>query len=128
LQPAAPLDGWGCGLRQARVTPTAFSPLGAAMRAVLDVLLLILDLYTYVIIAVAILSWLIAFNVINIHNDLVRAIWNALNALTEPLLRPIRRMLPNLGGLDISPIILLLIIFFIERLIQYYVYPALIRF
>lgn len=98
------------------------------MRAVLDVLLLILDLYTYVIIAVAILSWLIAFNVINIHNDLVRAIWNALNALTEPLLRPIRRMLPNLGGLDISPIILLLIIFFIERLIQYYVYPALIRF
>jgi YggT family protein len=98
------------------------------LRAVLDLILLVLQLYTYVIIAVAILSWLIAFNVINIHNDLVRSIWNALNALTEPLLRPIRRMLPSLGGLDISPVILLLIIFFIERVIQYYLYPAFLRF
>jgi YggT family protein len=104
------------------------SPCGAVMRAVLDLLLLVLDLYTYVIIAVAIMSWLIAFNVINIYNDLVRSIWNFLNALTEPVLRPIRRLLPNLGGLDISPIIVLLIIFFIERVIQYYLYPALIRY
>ncbi len=55
------------------------------MRAILDVLLLVLQLYTYVIIIVAILSWLIAFNVINVHNDFVRSIWNALNAVTEPL-------------------------------------------
>ena len=98
------------------------------MRAVLDLILLVLKLYTYVIIGVAILSWLIAFNVVNIHNDLVRSIWTALNALTEPVLRPIRRLLPNMGGLDISPIVLLLGIFFIERIIQYYLYPAFLRF
>ncbi len=98
------------------------------MRAVLDLILLVLELYTWVIIAVAVLSWLIAFNVINVYNDVVRAIWNALNGLTEPVLRPIRRLLPNLGGLDISPIILLLGIFFIERVIQYYIYPAALRF
>jgi YggT family protein len=87
------------------------------MHALVSVILLALELYTYVIVAVAILSWLIAFNVVNIHNDLVRSIWNALNALTEPALRPIRRFLPAMGGLDISPVILLLIIFFIRQLI-----------
>jgi len=93
------------------------------MRAVLDIILIILQLYTYIIIIVAILSWLVAFNVINIYNDFVRAIWNTLNALTEPLLRPIRQVLPNLGGIDISPIILILIIWLIEDIIQRYVYP-----
>jgi YggT family protein len=98
------------------------------MRALLDVILLALELYTWVIIAVAVLSWLLAFNVINYHNDLVRSIWNGINAITEPVLRPIRRMLPQMGGLDISPIILLLIIFFIQRVIQYYIYPAALGF
>lgn len=98
------------------------------MRAVLDLLLLVLDLYTWVIIAVAVLSWLVAFNVINIHNDLVRSIWSGLNALTEPLLRPIRRILPNMGGLDVSPIVLLLGIFFLQRVISYYLYPLFARF
>ncbi len=93
------------------------------MRAVLDVILLVLHLYSYVIIIVAIMSWLIAFNVINIYNDLVRSIWNGLNAVTEPLLRPIRSILPSLGGIDISPIILLLLIFLVEDIIQRYVYP-----
>jgi len=93
------------------------------MRALLDVILLILHLYSYVIIIVAILSWLIAFNVINIYNDVVRSIWNALNAITEPVLRPIRRMLPTLGGIDISPVILLLLLFLLEDIIQRYVYP-----
>jgi YggT family protein len=93
------------------------------MRALLDVILLALELYTWCIIIVAIMSWLITFNVINVHNDLVRAIWNALNGVTEPALRPIRRFLPNFGGLDLSPIILLLIIFFIERVIRYNIYP-----
>ena len=93
------------------------------MRAVLDVILLILQMYTYVIIIVAIMSWLIAFNVINIYNDFVRSIWTALNALTEPVLRPIRRMLPNLGGLDISPVIVILVIFLIQDIISRYVYP-----
>ncbi len=98
------------------------------MRALLDVILLILQLYTWVIIAVAVLSWLIAFHVINIHNEFVRSIWNALNALTEPLLRPIRNFLPYFGGLDISPVILLLIIFFLERVIEYYLYPMFLGF
>ncbi len=93
------------------------------MRAVLDVILLVLQLYSYVIIIVAVMSWLIAFNVINIYNDLVRSIWNGLNAITEPLLRPIRNMLPSLGGIDISPIILLLLIILIQDIIQRYVYP-----
>jgi YggT family protein len=93
------------------------------MRAILDVLLVVLQLYTYVIIAAAILSWLIAFNVVNRYNEIVRSIWNLCTALTEPLLRPIRGMVPNLGGIDISPVILLLLIFFLERVILEYIYP-----
>jgi YggT family protein len=95
----------------------------AFMRAILEVLLLVLQLYSYVIVIVAIMSWLIAFNVINVYNDFVRSVWNALNALTEPLLRPIRQVLPNLGGLDISPVILLLLIYLAQKIIVYYVYP-----
>ena len=87
------------------------------MRPLLEVILLVLQLYTWVIVVVALMSWLIAFHVINIHNELVRAIWNALNALTEPVLRPIRNFLPYFGGLDISPIILFLIIYFIRLFI-----------
>ena len=98
------------------------------MRALLDVLLLALELYTWAIIAVAILSWLIAFNVINVHHDVVRAVWTSLHAITEPALRPIRRFLPNMGGLDISPIVLLLVIFFIQRVISYNLYPMALGF
>ena len=94
------------------------------MQAVLDVILLILKMYTYVIIAVAIMSWLIAFNVINLYNNLVRSIWKGLNALTEPVLRPIRNMLPNFNGLDLSPLVLLLLIFLIQDIIIKYIYPS----
>ena len=97
------------------------------MRALIEVILLALQFYVWVIFGVAVLSWLIAFNVFNSHTDLVRMLWNGLNALTEPVLRPIRRFLPNMGGLDISPIILFFIISFIERLIQYDIAPALLR-
>ena len=93
------------------------------MRAVLDIILIALNLYVYVIVASAILSWLIAFNVVNIRNEFVRSIWSMLDNLTTPLLRPIRRMLPNLGAIDISPVILLLIVMLIERIIGYYIYP-----
>jgi YggT family protein len=96
---------------------------GVPMRAILDVLLVVLQLYTYVIIAAVILSWLVAFNVVNRYNDVVRSIWNFVTALTEPLLRPIRRTVPNLGGIDISPLILLLLIFLLERIIEEYIYP-----
>ncbi len=93
------------------------------MRAILDVVLIVLNLYTYVVIAGAILSWLLAFNVVNYSNDVVRAVWQAINAVTEPLLGPIRARLPNLGGIDISPIVLLLGVFFLQSVIVRYIYP-----
>ena len=96
------------------------------MQSVLDVVDVALNLYTWIVIASAIISWLVAFNVINARNDVVRMVCDFLYKVTEPALRPIRKIMPNLGGIDISPIILLLIIFFIERLIVYYIYPAVI--
>ncbi len=93
------------------------------MRALLEVILIALQLYTYLIIASAILSWLVAFNVVNTRNEVVRSIWNFLDAVTEPALRPIRRILPNLGGIDISPVILILLIIFIQKLIVDYLIP-----
>ena len=93
------------------------------MRAILNIVMLALNLYKYVIIAAAVMSWLIAFNVVNIRNDVVRSIWNALVALTEPLLAPIRRFLPNTGGLDISPVILFLLIILVQQIIERYIYP-----
>ena len=94
------------------------------MYALLNLILRILDLYSYVIIAMAIMSWLLAFDVINFRNDFVRSIWTFLNAITEPLLRPIRRILPNLGGIDVSPIILLLLLMFVQELIKEYAFRA----
>ena len=93
------------------------------MRALLDVILLVLNLYIYVVIAAAILSWLVAFNVVNPRNQFVAMVGDFLYRITEPVLRPIRNALPNLGGIDISPIILYLIIILIERVIVYYIYP-----
>ncbi|MDT9599465.1 YggT family protein [Sphingosinicella rhizophila] len=75
---------------------------------------LLLRLLMYIIIAQAILSWLVAFNVINTYNDFVRAFLNALDRITEPLYRPIRRLLPDFGGLDFSPLVVLLIIVIIK--------------
>ena len=77
----------------------------------------LLTLYVYIIIVQAIMSWLIAFDVINLRNNFVKNVWIALNAITEPALRPIRRFLPNLGGIDISPVILILIILFIQQVV-----------
>ena len=77
----------------------------------------VLTLYVYVLIAAAVLSWLIAFNVVNTRSPVVSAIGEFLYRITEPVLRPIRNMLPNLGGIDISPIIVILIIFFIQSVI-----------
>lgn len=93
------------------------------MRAVLDIILIILQLYWWIVLAMIIMSWLISFNVINTRNAFVAAVWRIVNQLTEPVLGPIRRVMPNFSGLDISPIILFLIIFFIERIIIYYIYP-----
>lgn len=90
---------------------------GRAMIELLGFISYLITLYTYVVIAGVVMSWLMAFGVINVHNPMVRSIWEALNAVTEPLLKPIRNMLPNLGGLDLSPIILLLGCFFVQSVI-----------
>ena len=96
------------------------------MRAILDIILIVLQLYIWLLIAAAVLSWLIAFNVVNTRNPVVSAVADFLYRITEPLLRPIRKRLPSLGGLDISPVILILIIILIERIIIYYIYPNVI--
>ncbi len=93
------------------------------MRAVLDIVLLVLQVYIWLLIAAAVLSWLIAFNVVNTRNPVVASVGEFLYRITEPLLRPIRNMLPNLGGIDISPVILILIILLIENIIVRYIYP-----
>jgi YggT family protein len=77
----------------------------------------VLQLYVYVLIASAVLSWLIAFGVVNMRNQFVAGLAQVLYAVTEPALRPIRNLLPNLGGIDISPVILILIIIFIHSVI-----------
>lgn len=83
----------------------------------ITVLLYALELYKYVVFAAAILSWLVAFNVVNTRNQVVYQIGNALYRLTEPALRPIRRLMPNLGGIDLSPVVLLLVIFFAQKVL-----------
>ena len=83
----------------------------------------ILEIYSYVVIANVIISWLVAFNVLNTQNRFVYSILELTHRLTDPILNKIRRFLPNLGSLDISPIILLLLIWFIEMCMKLYVAP-----
>ena len=78
---------------------------------------LVIDLYIWVVIASAILSWLVAFNVVNTNNRVVLVIGDTLYRLTEPAVRPIRSILPNLGGIDISPVILILLLLFIRDVV-----------
>ena len=80
----------------------------------------IIDIYFYILILNVILSWLISFNILNIQSRFVGMILYASQRLTNPLLNPIRRFLPNLGGLDISPIVLILLLFFIQDSLRVY--------
>ena len=80
----------------------------------------VLNLYLWCIIISAIMSWLTAFNVINTHNQAVYTIYNFLYRITEPALRPIRRWVPNLGGIDVSPVVLILVIVFVRNLLKEY--------
>ena len=77
----------------------------------------LLQLYVYILIAAAVLSWLIAFNVVNTRNPFVNMVGTLLYQLTEPVLRPIRRVLPPMSGLDLSPIVVILIIYFIQAVV-----------
>ena len=78
----------------------------------------ILDIFTWVIIGSAIMSWLVAFGVVNVRNQFIRTAVDFLYRITEPVLRPIRRVLPNLGGIDISPVAALLLVFFLQHLLH----------
>ena len=93
------------------------------MIAIFYLVLQILKLYSYVVIANVIVSWLIAFNVLNTQNRFVYSILELSYRLTDPILNKIRQFIPNLGSLDISPVILLLLIWFIEMCMKLYIAP-----
>ena len=88
------------------------------MYTALSILDFLLNIAAWVIIIQAIFSLLIAFNVINLHNDFIRSFWTALDKITEPIYRPVRRILPDLGGIDFSPFVVLIIIKAIQIIIR----------
>jgi YggT family protein len=103
--------------------PLAATSESISMYALFLVIDLALQLYIWVLIAAAIFSWLIAFNVVNVRNPVVGMLGDFLYRITEPALRPIRNLIPNLGGIDVSPVILILIIIFIRYCIALYILP-----
>jgi YggT family protein len=115
----------GRGLSEVRITPfpDARQPLFVwfleerAMNPFLWLVDTVINIYIWMLIATAVLSWLIAFNVVNSRNPIVANVGEFLYRVTEPALRPIRALLPNLGGIDISPVILILLLMFLERII-----------
>jgi YggT family protein len=87
------------------------------MNPFLWLILTIIDIYIWLLIAAAVLSWLVAFNVVNTRNPIVANAGEFLYRITEPALRPIRNLLPNLGGIDVSPVILIILLLFLKQLI-----------
>lgn len=77
---------------------------------ILQILSMLLNILWWIIIVQAVMSWLLAFNVINTHNEFVRQLWLVLERITEPLYRPIRRIMPDFGGIDLTPIVVLILI------------------
>jgi YggT family protein len=92
------------------------------MKAILDVLLVILNIASWIIIIQAVLSWLVMFRVLDVRNEIVGSIWNGLERMTEPLYRPIRKMLPPMSGIDLTPMVVIVIIIFLQQLISRYGY------
>ena len=90
---------------------------GARMNPFLWLILTIIDIYIWLLIASAVLSWLVAFNVVNTRNPIVANVGEFLYRISEPALRPIRNLLPNLGGIDVSPVILIILLLFVKQLI-----------
>jgi len=95
------------------------SPLFAT---VVQLFVAVLGIVWFIVIAHVVVSWLVNFQVLNLRQPLVSQIWYALNKLVEPIYRPIRRMLPNLGGIDLAPLVVLLILFFLRQLVANYYY------
>ncbi len=86
--------------------------------AILQTLSFILNIVWWIFLIMIIMSWLISFNVINTRNQFVASVWRVLNQITEPILKPIRRLIPPVGGLDLSPLIVFVIIFFLQNVIS----------
>ena len=89
------------------------------MNPIAALIIAVLDIYKWIVIAAVIVSWLTTFNVINSHNNFVRSLLHILYVLTEPVFRQIRKVIPPIGGLDLSPIIVFLIIWFLQYSIQW---------
>ncbi len=87
------------------------------MVAVIQILYILLNVIWWIIVVQAVMSWLIAFNVINTHNDFVRSVWQALDKMTEPRYRPIRKVMPDFGALDLSPMVVLLVLYILMNVI-----------
>jgi YggT family protein len=89
---------------------------------VLQILSMLLNILWWIIIVQAVMSWLLAFNVINTHNEFVRQLWFVLERITEPLYRPIRRIMPDFGGIDLTPIVVLILIAILQGPVLRYLY------
>ncbi len=87
------------------------------MVSVFQIIYVLLNVVWWIIVIQAILSWLIAFNVINTSNDFIRQIWQALDKMTEPLYRPIRKIMPDFGALDLSPMVVLLLLYILMNIV-----------
>lgn len=87
------------------------------MITLLQIVQVLLNVLWWIIVIQAVLSWLIAFNVINTSNDFVRSLWEGLRRITEPLYRPIRKILPDFGALDLSPLVVLLLVFILSSIV-----------
>ena len=88
----------------------------------LDILSILLNILWWIIIVQAVMSWLIAFNVINTHNDFVGQLWHVLDRITEPLYRPFRRIMPDFGGIDLTPMVVLILLIIIQGPVMTYLY------
>ena len=87
------------------------------MEALILLLNSVINIYIWIVLGSVILSWLVAFNVVNTHNRFVFVIGDVLHKLTEPVLKPIRRLIPNIGGIDLSPLVLILLLMFLQNLV-----------
>ena len=114
FDPVPPLPGWPfpCGRRGAALDRRA-----AIMYALLNLIDSAISIYIWLLIGSVVLSWLVAFNVINTRNRFVYTLGDFLHRITEPALRPIRNVMPSLGGIDISPVILILLLYFVRDLL-----------
>jgi YggT family protein len=93
------------------------------MSVLLNIFLIVMDIYIYVVIAAAVLSWLVSFKAVDGHRPWVSMAGKLLSRLTDPVLRPVRKVLPSLGGIDLSPLFVIVLLMVIQRMFVSYIYP-----